>query len=564
MNFQNVNPLNARLNKLSGNLLPMTGDDLLFPTAWRIYSAVVWVVEVVQVSAIIPAVMYVSKEKILQDMTVGVVISVEAFFLFIRIHSRRNLVKRLIRQLNDILSVSDQTMESIVRSTVRPMQAPLKFYWIAGSLSVTVWCCMSFVPILKRNYFYYEDYRVPVAFSRQPFSMNVFLVGNLVVSVTSVYIFMRKVALDVYTINLILLMTAQYRYVAMRLATIFRKNISRNQREEFRKSYSDANTWLETEMRILCQHHNAIVHMTPLLKKLLSVNLSLIYLNNVFRFCFNGIMLMIAEKKHDDENIKQRESMDFKNVNPLNVRLNAISGNILPMAVGNELFPATWRMYGALVWLLQLVQLAALFLGMMHVPAEKALIDSTTTIAVSAELFFIIARIHMYRHLVVRLIDKLNDILGADDDIMKNIVQGTLRPTSRPLKFYWATAVFAIVFWNGTAIAVVFKKNVFTYEDYSMPVAFSRQPFSTSTFLMGSLVVLIGTVYNCTKKVSVDVYMIHLVLLMTAQYRYIAIKLAEIFRGGNLERDDEFCCKMNHWARREMRMLCRRHNAVVQ
>ncbi|XP_019700470.1 uncharacterized protein LOC109504568 isoform X2 [Harpegnathos saltator] len=256
--------------------------------------------------------------------------------------------------------------------------------------------------------------------------------------------------------------------------------------------------------------------------------------------------------------------MDFKNVNPLNVRLNAISGNILPMAVGNELFPATWRMYGALVWLLQLVQLAALFLGMMHVPAEKALIDSTTTIAVSAELFFIIARIHMYRHLVVRLIDKLNDILGADDDIMKNIVQGTLRPTSRPLKFYWATAVFAIVFWNGTAIAVVFKKNVFTYEDYSMPVAFSRQPFSTSTFLMGSLVVLIGTVYNCTKKVSVDVYMIHLVLLMTAQYRYIAIKLAEIFRGGNLERDDEFCCKMNHWARREMRMLCRRHNAVVQ
>ncbi|XP_019700466.1 uncharacterized protein LOC105190823 isoform X2 [Harpegnathos saltator] len=294
MNFQNVNPLNARLNKLSGNLLPMTGDDLLFPTAWRIYSAVVWVVEVVQVSAIIPAVMYVSKEKILQDMTVGVVISVEAFFLFIRIHSRRNLVKRLIRQLNDILSVSDQTMESIVRSTVRPMQAPLKFYWIAGSLSVTVWCCMSFVPILKRNYFYYEDYRVPVAFSRQPFSMNVFLVGNLVVSVTSVYIFMRKVALDVYTINLILLMTAQYRYVAMRLATIFRKNISRNQREEFRKSYSDANTWLETEMRILCQHHNAIVHMTPLLKKLLSVNLSLIYLNNVFRFCFNGIMLMIA------------------------------------------------------------------------------------------------------------------------------------------------------------------------------------------------------------------------------------------------------------------------------
>lgn len=261
--------------------------------------------------------------------------------------------------------------------------------------------------------------------------------------------------------------------------------------------------------------------------------------------------------------------MDFENVNPLNVRLNTISGNLLPMSAGDELFPGTWKMYSALVWLLQLTQLVALFLGMMFVPVEEALINGTTTIVVSTELFFIVARIHVCRHLVIRLIGKLNDILGADDDIMRNVVRATLNPTDRPLKFYWATAVFAIASWNGAAIAVVFTKNTFTYEDYSMPVAFSKQPFSTGTFLIGSLVVFLGTLYNCTKKVGADVYMIHLVLLMTTQYRYIAIKLAEIFRGENLVPGDDssqerFDFEVNQRAEREMRALCRRHNAVIQ
>ncbi|XP_014473232.1 PREDICTED: uncharacterized protein LOC106743674, partial [Dinoponera quadriceps] len=294
MDFQNVNPFNAWLNKLSGNLLPMTGNDPPFPTAWRIYSVVLLLTEVVQVTAIIPAVMYVSKEKILQDATVGAVISAEAFFLFARMHTHRDLVSRLIRKLNHILRTQDHTMESIVKSTLRPVQAPLKFYWIAGSVSLIVWCCISFVPVLKRSVFFYEDYRVPVVFTKQPFSMRVFLFGNLVVSVTSVYIFMRKVALDVYTINLVLLMTAQYRYISTKLTMIFQIGSSQNQYHKPQKEYFDAYLWAETKMRVLCQHHNAIIQMTPILKKLLSINFSLIYLNNVFRFCFNGIMLVIA------------------------------------------------------------------------------------------------------------------------------------------------------------------------------------------------------------------------------------------------------------------------------
>jgi len=65
MDFQNINPLNVRLNRLSGNLLPMTSDDTLFPVAWRIYSAIILLFQVIQTSAVIPGILFVSRNKVL-------------------------------------------------------------------------------------------------------------------------------------------------------------------------------------------------------------------------------------------------------------------------------------------------------------------------------------------------------------------------------------------------------------------------------------------------------------------------------------------------------------------
>lgn len=67
------------------------------------------------------------------------------------------------------------------------------------------------------------------------------------------------------------------------------------------------------------------------------------------------------------------------------------------------------------------------------------------------------------------------------------------------------------------------------------------------------------------KKVGVDVYMVHLVLMITAQYRYIAMKMAMIFQDEG--RDDEFqkihLSELDRKREKEIRALCRHHNDVI-
>ncbi|XP_011882016.1 PREDICTED: uncharacterized protein LOC105569854 isoform X2 [Vollenhovia emeryi] len=294
MDFENVNPLNVRLNKFSGNLLPMTSDDSLFPVTWRIYSAVIWLIEVIQTSAVIPGILFVPRDKALQDATVGIVVTIEVFFLLRQMHVHRDLVIRLIQQLNEILRAEDKTMKIVVRSTLKPIDIPLKFYCTAGTVSILVWCCMSFALIFKKKCFLYEDYRLPIVLSKQPFSIEMFLLGNCIASIASVYMFIKKVALDVYMINLVLLVTAQYRYIAVKLAAIFRENTPPNQCNEF-EEYPTVDSLTILKMKALCRHHNAVVQLTLLLKKLLSLNMSLMYMTNVFIFCFLDVMLIGAQ-----------------------------------------------------------------------------------------------------------------------------------------------------------------------------------------------------------------------------------------------------------------------------
>ncbi|XP_029163008.1 putative odorant receptor 92a [Nylanderia fulva] len=84
-------------------------------------------------------------------------------------------------------------------------------------------------------------------------------------------------------------MTAQYRYIAVKLAALFREDTSQNKSKE--KNNFIINS-LEKELQTLCRHHNVVVQMTLMLKKVLSVNMSLLYLTNIFLFCFLDFMLI--------------------------------------------------------------------------------------------------------------------------------------------------------------------------------------------------------------------------------------------------------------------------------
>lgn len=263
MDFQNVNLLNARLNKFSGNLLPMTSEDSQFPIAWRIYSVFTWLIAVIQISALIPGILFVPREKALKDATVCTVVIIEVFFLLTQMHMHSDLVIQLIQKLNEILRTEDKTMNIIVRSTLTPLEIPLKFCCIAGIGCLTFWCCMSFSLIFEKEYFLYEDYRVPIVLSKQPFSMEMFLLGNCIVSIGSLYLFIKKVAMNIYMINLMLLITAQYRYIAVKLTTIFQENITQNytqnQHNESEEEYFMVDSSAILKMKGLCRHHNAVI-----------------------------------------------------------------------------------------------------------------------------------------------------------------------------------------------------------------------------------------------------------------------------------------------------------------
>ncbi|XP_029671993.1 odorant receptor 67a-like [Formica exsecta] len=58
-----------------------------------------------------------------------------------------------------------------------------------------------------------------------------------------------------------------------------------------KKSHPLTDLWAEKELKALCRHQNNVLFISIMLRKLLSVNFSLLYLNSVFRFCFLGILM---------------------------------------------------------------------------------------------------------------------------------------------------------------------------------------------------------------------------------------------------------------------------------
>jgi len=257
MDFQSINPLNVRLNLLSGNLLPMT-DNSSFSIFWRIYSAFVWLIELIYAVTLIPACFLVPKEKALNDGVLTMVITVEAGFIIMRIHARTTLVQQLIRKLNETLNTEDENMRNIVITNVKPMETPFKLYLMLGIFSVSVWSSMSLTLIFEKNTFYYLDYRTPAVYSKEPFSVGVFLLGSMISVISNIYIFLKKVSVDVYTTYLTSLITAQYQYITSRLVLLFqsskRQDNSISSENNFRVDFL-----AEKEIKSLCQQHNNII-----------------------------------------------------------------------------------------------------------------------------------------------------------------------------------------------------------------------------------------------------------------------------------------------------------------
>lgn len=256
--------------------------------------------------------------------------------------------------------------------------------------------------------------------------------------------------------------------------------------------------------------------------------------------------------------------MDFQNVNRLNVHMNYITGNLLPLT-HNSRFSLAWRLYGSLMWLVQIVGMSTLISGLFLVSREKALGEGTLVFVLITEVFFITGQIQTSRRLMDQLIQKLNDILRVEDEIMRRIVATTLKPTDTPLRYYSLAGSLCVLVWFIFPFLTISGKRVFFYEDFRAPAAFSKQPFSTRIFIMGSTLILVGNIHIFLKKCGLYIYIIHLVLMVTAQYRYTAERLTMTFRDADKRCEiDEDNYERDQQTENALKTLCRRHTTVIR
>ncbi|XP_036144274.1 uncharacterized protein LOC118646088 [Monomorium pharaonis] len=253
MDFQSTNPLNTWLNLLSGNLLPIT-ENSSFPLFWKIHSAFVWLLELIYIVTFVPAYFLVPKD-MSDGLNGSVIIDASDMLLeYFQIFAQITLVKELIRKLNKALSIEDENMRHIVIMNLKPLKIPFTIYLVTGIFIAFSWLCMPFLLIFEKSTFYYTDYKIPAIFSKEPFSVGVFLLGNVIILLNGVYVFLRKASLDVYTAHLISLVSAQYQYVSLRLVLIFRSN-EQQDNACCREHNSKMDFFVAKEIKKLCRQH---------------------------------------------------------------------------------------------------------------------------------------------------------------------------------------------------------------------------------------------------------------------------------------------------------------------
>lgn len=262
MNFQNLNRLNTFVNAVSGNILPITDMKKRLSIVLKIYSILVWTIELSYLAACILGLFNVSRERALKDSTVNIVISLEVFVLIVYLHNRENLLRELIGKLNCLLIVDDETLRDVTIGTVKPLEKPLRVYIIASVGSLMIWASLPLAKIFRKSEFYYTDYQVPAVISNEPFPIGVFIGGVVLQIFGSAYTLLRKVSLDLYTMHLILLITAQYKYLRIKFAAIL-------EQETPKDFFYDGIIWqnvpceydkiVKQEMKLLTRHFEIVV-----------------------------------------------------------------------------------------------------------------------------------------------------------------------------------------------------------------------------------------------------------------------------------------------------------------
>ena len=165
--------------------------------------------------------------------------------------------------MNYLLVVEDETLRDVTIGTVKPLEKPLRIYIIASVGSLMIWASLPLAKTFRKNEFYYTDYQVPAVISNEPFPIGVFIGGVVLQIFGSAYTLLRKISLDLYTMHLILLITAQYKYLRIKFATILEQKTPKDFYNGFiiwqNVCYEINDKMVKQEMKLLTRHFEIVV-----------------------------------------------------------------------------------------------------------------------------------------------------------------------------------------------------------------------------------------------------------------------------------------------------------------
>lgn len=259
--------------------------------------------------------------------------------------------------------------------------------------------------------------------------------------------------------------------------------------------------------------------------------------------------------------------MDFESLNRLNDIANKYSGNLFPST--ND-FSIGWKIYCGCLWSFLACSKTLEFWGFVMASKTTLVKDGLIAAVYITEMFLLIMQLYAHRSYIVRFVRTMDNVLRSHDETMKHILMKNMNLMRIPTTLFCILGIISAMAWHFIQIVTVMwdKRSSFFLEDFRTPVFFSHPPLSLTNYMWGSIFVLVSTIFSVGKKLSVDTYMMHLIILMATQYQYLAVKLEELFHNKilleNHNETTEEKHKTDKWLEKEMRALCQHHTVIIQ
>lgn len=234
-----------------------------------------------------------------------------------------------------------------------------------------------------------------------------------------------------------------------------------------------------------------------------------------------------------------KNTMNFHNVNEFNVLVNCLSGNFFPLDSTEGQFSIIQKVYSVGTILFEVIYLFLSLTGFFFLPILEAIQGGTVNLVVLIEVLSLTFHMNFRRTNFCLLIKKINLLLNVKSNRRKNFIYENIHPIMVMLKLYTIAAVGSVIIWISLPGLKVLKKNSFKLSDFSVPMYyFFDGELGVNHYFLGLIFQAIGSGYTILKKVAIDIYIIHFITLLTAQYLHLQDEFARAFDDDKLTSEE--------------------------